>query len=103
MSSILTFHKGETKTLSFSTTGSFTGKEVEFRIGRRVSFREITELAVFPMTVAVGGASAAGDVLIDDEAVAASNYESQLVITNDADPADFEVIDGPLVTIKETI
>lgn len=101
--SILTLHKGESKALTFTTTGSFLGKDVEFRIGKRISTREITETAVVALTVAEDGESASGDAIIDDDVVSGTGYESQLVIINDADDTDFEVVEGPLVTIKETI
>lgn len=77
--------------------------DVEFRIGKRVSRRDIEWAATCELVVAEGGLSATGDLLIEDEDVVAGDYESQLFIINSEDETDFEILDGPPVIFKEAI
>lgn len=99
----LTLHKGASKALTFTTTGSFLGKDVEFRIGKRISEREIDAAITVSLVVSGGGTSASGDAIAGSLVTSGAGYESQLVIINSADEDDFEVVDGPPVRIKETI
>jgi hypothetical protein len=93
-------HVGETEHFLFTDEDSFSGHEVHYKVGKRISPSEYQE--VLDWELDVDGDNAEGYIEIDPEIFSPGRYETQLVVT-EISSGRVSIIDGPVWVIQPSV